>query len=143
VKRPEFAPRPKSKPAAKRVRTKVSKPEPRLLEHVRYGQGKLVCVRQLDSGDYVVVVQFADGAERVIRLDQSFWTSDIASLIPAPTKPRRQVREPKPVEAEENGEQDEGDAVGDEDDGEEVEGGDDEGINSETDAANTLLRRSR
>jgi hypothetical protein len=75
----------KRSPAKPRVRTKISKPQPRLLEHVRYGEGKLVWVRQLDSGDCVVSVKFGDGTERVLQLRQQYWISDIASLIPALT----------------------------------------------------------
>lgn len=86
------APPRKRSPSQPRVRTKVSKAKPRLLEHVHYGQGKLVGVRHLDSGDYVATVKFGDGAERAIQLRQQYWVSDIASVIPEPPKPVAQKK---------------------------------------------------
>jgi hypothetical protein len=94
TRRPEFRvvpPSLKPEPAAKR-RSRKAKSETRSLEHVRYGEGKLVWVRQLDSGDYVVSVKFGDGAERVIQLRQQYWVSDIRDLIPEPSKPLAQTK---------------------------------------------------
>lgn len=79
-----------------KLKPKEAPLEPRLLEHVRYGLGKLIGVRQLDNGDYAVVVKFGDGATRVLRLEQRYWVTNIASLIPA-----RRAAKAKAVEVEE------------------------------------------
>jgi hypothetical protein len=143
-----IAPHPKQPAAAK----KTAKPEPRLLVHVALGQGVLLGVRELDSGTTVASVRFDDGSERILQLQQQYWLTDLTGLISAPTKPsRRQVPEPRLVEAdasksaddeegeteeaEEHDEEHECDADDDEDDGDadpETEDGDDED-NGETD----------
>lgn len=70
-----------------------SKPQ-HFADHVRYGRGEILSVRELDSGGgiYVAVVRFADGTERCIRLSQEYWTSSIADLSPTPPKPPKRVR---------------------------------------------------
>jgi hypothetical protein len=77
-------------------KVKTPKPEPRLVEHVHFGRGKVLGVRQLDNGDHAATVRFSDGTERVLQLQQRFWLTDTATLIPVPPKPSR--RKPLPVE---------------------------------------------
>lgn len=77
--------------------------QPHFADHVRYGRGEVLSVRELDSGGgiLVAVVRFADGSERSIRLSQEYWTSSIADLTPTPPKPPKRVRKkatPKPTE---------------------------------------------
>jgi hypothetical protein len=82
---------PRKRPLPAERKPQQPRPEFRVLEHMRYGQGKLVSVRQLDYGDYVAVVRFGDGTERSLQLCQRYWLSNIASLIPVPrpvSKPR-------------------------------------------------------
>lgn len=69
-------------------RTKVAKPQPRVLEHVRYGLGKLISVRLADNCDRLAVVKFGDGMRRVLQLRQQYCLSNIASLISAPPVPK-------------------------------------------------------
>ncbi|HKT87950.1 MAG TPA: hypothetical protein VJQ59_05915 [Candidatus Sulfotelmatobacter sp.] len=58
------------------------KSQPHFADHVRYGRGEVLSVRELDSGGgiYVAVVRFADGTERCIRLSPEYWHSPIADL---------------------------------------------------------------
>ncbi|MGA7766014.1 MAG: hypothetical protein WCA27_07280 [Candidatus Sulfotelmatobacter sp.] len=74
----------------------------RVVEHVRYGKGKPIEIRQLDDGGHAVVVKFGDGAKRVLRLEQRYWVSNIASLIPPPPKPARRASKKKALDIEEN-----------------------------------------
>lgn len=69
-------------------------PQPHFADHVRYGRGEVLSVRELDSGGGILaaVVRFADGSERCIRLSQEYWTSSIADLAPTPPKPPKRVR---------------------------------------------------
>jgi len=66
--------------------TKV-KPAPRIADHIRFGPGEILSVRELDSGGGVSVaeVRFED-ATRTIRLLPEYWRSGILSLIPKPEK---------------------------------------------------------
>lgn len=94
VRKPRELPRPKPE------KVKLE----RVVEHVRYGKGKPIEVRQLDNAEYALVVKFGDGVERVLRLEQKYWLSNIASLIPAPPappKPARRAAKAKALEIEE------------------------------------------
>jgi hypothetical protein len=81
---------------------KVRKPKaaPRHIEHVRYGMGRVLAVRQIDGTDdgYMADVRFADGITRTLLLVQRVWISDIAGLIPEPPKPRLAQIKAEPVE---------------------------------------------
>lgn len=71
----------------------------RRVEHVRYGHGKVLAIRQIDgSGEFMADVRFADGTVRTIHLQQAFWVNDISALIPEPPKlrsaPVKAVRQP-------------------------------------------------
>jgi hypothetical protein len=80
---------------------KTPKPKLRHAEHVRYGSGDVLAVRQLDSAGHVLVadVRFEDGSERTIRLLPEYWSSSIADLYPTPVKANR-VRKKLDVLAE-------------------------------------------
>jgi hypothetical protein len=68
------------------------KREVQYAEHVRYGRGEIIEVRELDSGGFVAVVRFPDESEKTLRLDPRYWTSDITSLKPAaPAKRAKKV----------------------------------------------------
>jgi|HubBroStandDraft_2_1064218.scaffolds.fasta_scaffold213549_2 hypothetical protein len=56
----------------KAKKPKQPKSEPRMVEHKTLGVCTLRCIRALDSNDLVAVVEFSDGTERVIRLDERF-----------------------------------------------------------------------
>jgi hypothetical protein len=62
------------------------------------------------NGDYKADVKFVDGTTRTIHLQQAFWVTDIAGLIPEPPKLRRAPvkAEPEPVEesSDEEGDRD-------------------------------------
>src|SRR5437899_3018296 len=79
------------------------KPKPLSAEHVRYGVGQVLSVRELDNagGVFVADVKFADGTQRTIRLAPQFWVGDISNLIssPPPPPPKR-VRRAKKKRAE-------------------------------------------
>ncbi len=97
--------RPRKRAPAK-PKVKTPKPEPRVVEHVRYGPGKVLGVRQLDNGDHAVQVEFGDGTTRTLVLDQTFWVTSIRSLLPSkpvrcPAKPK-----PEPMEVTEDAEND-------------------------------------
>ena len=90
-----------------RPHKETARPKPKKLklehvvEHVRYGKGKPIEIRQLDNAEYAVVVKFGDGTKRVLRLEQQYWISNIASFIPAPPKPTRRAAKAKALEIEE------------------------------------------
>jgi hypothetical protein len=74
-------------PAKKRGRPKL---DLRPVEHVRFGRGKLLAIRQIDgTHDYMADVRFADGTPRTLLLVQRYWLTDIRPLLPNPPKPRR------------------------------------------------------
>lgn len=95
--------RPRKRAPAK-PKLKAPTPEPRVLEHVHFGHGKLVGLRQLDNGDRTVQVEFGDGATRTIRLDQSYWITPISELLPAPPTPIRRVAKPQNDASDADGE---------------------------------------
>jgi hypothetical protein len=86
MRRSEFRVIPPREPATKRGRPKL---DLRPLEHVRFGKGKLLAVRQIDgsANDFVVDVKFADGTTRTLLLTQHFWVNDIGPFIPKTPKP--------------------------------------------------------
>ena len=61
---------------------KTVKPQPLHAEHIRYGLGEILSVRQLDGGGvFVADVKFADGTQRTIRLAPQYWVGDTTGLI--------------------------------------------------------------
>jgi hypothetical protein len=84
----------------KAVKPRKPKAAPRHIEHVRYGMGRVLAVRQIDGSDdgYMADVRFADGTVRTLLLVQRVWISDIAPLIPEPPKPRLAQVKAEPVE---------------------------------------------
>jgi hypothetical protein len=91
------APKPASRKAKK---AKQPKSELRIVEHKTLGVCVLRCIRALDSNDLVAVVEFSDGTERVIRLDECFWLTRITEMMQAPLEPARKPKsEPKPAKA--------------------------------------------
>jgi hypothetical protein len=90
---------PKAAPL-KAKKPKSPKPEPRVVEHRTLGVCTLRCIRALDCNDLVAVVEFSDGTERVIRLDERFWLTRITEMMQAPLEPARKSKsEPKPAKA--------------------------------------------
>jgi hypothetical protein len=89
------------KPASRKAKkAKQPKSELRIVEHKTLGVCTLRCIRALDSTDLVAVVEFSDGTERVIRLDQGFWLTRITEMLRAPLEPsRKPTSEPKPAKA--------------------------------------------
>jgi len=80
---------------------KTPKPVPLHAEHVRYGLGDILAVRELDGGGVLVAdVKFADGTQRTIRLAPEYWVSDISTLaLPStPATPKRKRTRAKPLE---------------------------------------------
>ncbi|MGA8441903.1 MAG: hypothetical protein WB762_03645 [Candidatus Sulfotelmatobacter sp.] len=63
-------------PAKRRGRPKL---DLRPLEHIRFGGGKLLAIRQVDgsANDFVVDVKFVDGTTRTLLLIQRYWVNDI------------------------------------------------------------------
>lgn len=90
--------RPRKRAPAASKPNKKEKSEPPVLEHARYGHGKVVGLRKLDNGDHVATVRFDDGVERLLQLQQQYWLSDIRDLIPSPSKASRCVAEPEPLD---------------------------------------------
>ena len=87
------------KPALKRKSAKKAKP--RLVEHRTLGVCTLRRIRALDSNDLVAVVEFSDGTERAIRLDERFWLTRITEIMQAPLEPARKHKaETKAAEPE-------------------------------------------
>jgi len=85
-------------PLKKRGRRKL---DLRPVEHVRYGHGKLLAVRQVDGSadSYMADVRFADGTVRTLLLIQRVWVNDIGGLIPETPKPSlASVKAALPVE---------------------------------------------
>lgn len=110
-------PRKRALPAGSKA--KAPKPQLHTIEHVRYGEGKLVFVRQLDSGEHIALVKFGDGVERILRLRQQYWLTDIAPLIPTPLKVK--ARKSAPVEVSDDEEDGEPELGEDEAEAEEIE----------------------
>ncbi len=71
---------------------KNCKPASRYAEHVRYGRGEVVAVRQLDSGGFVADMKFGDGTERTLLIAAQFWPSGVPSLPPAAPKKTRKTQ---------------------------------------------------
>lgn len=95
-------------PGYRGIKPEKVKSELRELEHVRYGRGVILELRQLDGGEYAAAVRFGDRVVRVLRLEQRYWVTNVASLLPAPPKPERRAARKKPVEIEEVGDADDG-----------------------------------
>ena len=74
----------------KAIKPRKPKSAPRFIEHVRYGLGRVLGVRQIDgsANDFVVGMKFGDGSTRTILLLPHLWLCDIQNLIPKPPKPR-------------------------------------------------------
>jgi hypothetical protein len=74
----------------KAAKPRKPKAAPQSIEHVAFGVGRVLAVRQVDgTNGYIADLKFHDGVSRTIRLDQVFWVNDINPLIPMPPKPRR------------------------------------------------------
>jgi hypothetical protein len=95
MRRSEFRVIPPREPAKKRGRPKL---DLRPLEHVRFGEGKLLAIRQVDgsANAYVVDVKFSDGTTRTLLLAQGYWVNDIKPFLPEPPK-RCRAAKAKPV----------------------------------------------
>src|SRR5947209_2128347 len=66
------------------------------------------CAVVKPNGDHAVIVEFDDGATRVVRLDQTYWLTPISEMLPAASpKPRRSPKL-KPVHEDEVRADDEG-----------------------------------
>jgi hypothetical protein len=88
------------KPApAKAKRVKKAKPELHTVQHRTLGSGVLRFVRVLDSGEFAARVEFADGIERVLLLDEKWWITPIVEMLTAQPEPARKYKpEPKPAQ---------------------------------------------
>jgi len=72
----------------KAVKPRKPKSAPRFIEHVHFGLGRVLALRQIDgTNNYMADIRFGDGSTRTLLLIQRVWISDIAPLIPEP-KPR-------------------------------------------------------
>jgi hypothetical protein len=78
---------------------KKAKPELRIVQHRTLGSGVLRFVRVLDSGEFAARVEFGDGVERVLLLDEQWWITPIAEMLTAQPEPARKYKpEPKPAQ---------------------------------------------
>jgi hypothetical protein len=98
---------PKAAPA-KAKRVNKSKPELHTVQHRTLGSGVLRFVRVLDSGEFAARVEFADGVERVLLLDEKWWITPIVEMMKAQPEPARKYTpepkaEPAADETEESG----------------------------------------
>jgi hypothetical protein len=81
---------------------KKAKPELHTVEHRTLGSGVLRFVRVLDSGEFAARVEFADGIERVLLLDEKWWITPIVEMLTAQPEPaRKYTPEPKAKPADE------------------------------------------
>ncbi len=97
--------------------TKPKKPRaaPQFIEHVRFGLGRVLAVRQIDGTDdsYMADVKFTDGTSRTLLLVQRVWLTDIAPLIPEPPpKLRRAAKVKQVVENDAGATNEDGDTQG-------------------------------
>jgi hypothetical protein len=95
------------KPApAKAKRVKKTKAELHIVQHRTLGSGVLRFVRVLDSGEFAARVEFADGVERVLLLDEKWWITPIVEMMKAQPEPaRKYAPEPKPKPADDETEE--------------------------------------
>ena len=118
---------PAAKPSpVKPKRVKKAKPELRIVQHRTLGSGVLRFVRVLDSGEFAARVEFGDGVERVLLLDEQWWITPIAEMLTAQPEPARKYKpEPKAKPADETEES--GDAAELELEGGHIQDGENEG----------------
>ena len=85
---------------------KKPKAEPRCADHVHYGRGMILEVRQLDGGVGVFVadLKFPDGSRRTIALDSRYWKSGMPMPPKLAKKPARAASVPEPKLEEPEGE---------------------------------------
>jgi hypothetical protein len=84
-------------------------------------------VRVLDSGEFAARVEFADGVERVLLLDEQWWITPIVEMMKAQPEPaRKYAPEPKPKPADDETEES-GDAAELELEGGHIQDGENEG----------------
>ncbi|MGA7401660.1 MAG: hypothetical protein WCC99_04310 [Candidatus Sulfotelmatobacter sp.] len=87
----------------------------RPVEHVCFGLGRVLAIRQIDGSDdgYMADVKFADGTTRTLLLIQRVWLTDIAPLIPdSRLKLRRAAKVKQVVENDAGATNEDGDTQG-------------------------------